>query len=379
VGVQPVMLQPDPIEIIERTLRDVIHDVLSDKYGPNWAVDDNAGLGTNWSNQLAEKSKDDQGVQKSEPVYDIPIAYAEFSDLGKLLEKHKDLFVPIFSDWETFLAYYRTAERLRKIVKHHRDISPTQSSLLVGIAGEIEDAANLWRIGNRLEVKRTILQFTELISTQYKTDDQIIGESVESVRQWRDRIISAIQASPLDPHKFDKQERALEFHVRGQHLSISISTGPNTSSTYQIGSTPYKTIHSELRYDSGCRANLDDLLTAIGKPYPHIAYDLIDKIDVEALRRWSTERAGLHGGSTSSNAELTGIDYSLLGGRLHVGAWKYTDMTDRRGGRVFATFDAPKGFWRAHSLIGPKQIVGFMVGSITPKAMMHLVRLAVLQ
>lgn len=374
-----IILQPDPIEVIERTLRDVIHEVLSEKFGPAWTQNEQVGLGTKWDNELTEKCKSDQGVQKPEVVYDIPLAYAEFSDLGKLLEKHKELFASIFTNWEEFCVYYRTVEKLRNMIKHHRDISPTQPALLTGIAGEIEDAVNLWRIGTRLEVKRTVLQFSELISTQNKADDQILRESIECIEQWRRKISSAIEASGLDPHKFDTKTEQFEIGFRGQNIEVKISTAPTASPSYNVEGIPYKGIHSELIYNSGCRAKLDDLLAAIGKPYRHIAYDLVDRIEVEALKTWSTERAGLNpSGSSAFNGELTGIDYSLLGGRLRVGAWKYTDMSNRRGGRLHATFDSSGGFWRAHRLMGPKQLIGFMVGSIAPKAMMHLVRLATL-
>jgi len=78
--------QPDPIDIIESTLRSVIDEVLSDQFGPDWTQDDNAGLGPNWSEELAEKAREDQAVQAPNVVYEVPLAYAEFRDLGELLK-----------------------------------------------------------------------------------------------------------------------------------------------------------------------------------------------------------------------------------------------------------------------------------------------------
>lgn len=154
-----VSSQPDPLDIIERTLRSVIHDVLSDRFGPNWTQDPNVGLGSNWSERLAEKAREDQGIQAPNVVYDLPLAYAEFRDLGDLLRRHQSLFEPIFRDWDVTMAHFRVAEKLRNTIQHNRDISPTQQSLLVGIAGEIQDSVNIWRIGTPLRTKiRFVLQ-----------------------------------------------------------------------------------------------------------------------------------------------------------------------------------------------------------------------------
>ena len=151
--------QPHPIDIIERTLRSVIDEVLCDRFGPNWTQDDNAGLGSNWSEGLVTKAKEDQAVQAPNVVYDVPLAYAEFRDLGELLRKHRRLFEPIFRDWEVTIAHFRATEKLRNTIQHNRDISPTQQSLLVGIAGEIQDSVNIWRIGTPLRAKiRFVLQ-----------------------------------------------------------------------------------------------------------------------------------------------------------------------------------------------------------------------------
>jgi len=370
-----IMSSSDPVEVIERTLRNVIHDVLCSKFGPDWTNNEQVGLGTQWANDLTRKMKEDQGVDKTAVVYDIPLAYAEFSDLGRLLEKHETLLKPIFQDWDTLIVYYRSAESLRNRIKHHRDISPSQHALLVGIAGEIEDLANMWRIGTQLQVKRAVFQFKDLIQTSNKPEDQVLTQSTECIRQWRDRIWSTIKKTSLNLSKFQADETLYKYHLSGQHIEIMVSTAPDASPTYQIKDISYKGIHAQLRYSYGCQANLDEFLRNIGKPYYHIAYELVDKINIAALEQWSIERAGLTPSSSgSTNGELTGVEYSLLGGRLRVGAWKYSEGG---GGRFHATYDNfPEGFWKAHTRLGPREIVGFMLGDITPKAMMHLVQLA---
>lgn len=45
----------DPIGMIEKVLRDLIHDVLVSKYGPNWHEREDIGLGTEWQEKLQLK------------------------------------------------------------------------------------------------------------------------------------------------------------------------------------------------------------------------------------------------------------------------------------------------------------------------------------
>jgi len=378
--VADVWPQPDPIEVIERALRNVIHDVLSSNFGPDWTKDKNVGLGSNWARQLELKRQGDQAKTKT-VAYDIPLAYSEFSDLGKLLVNNKGLFDPIFGnyfgDWNVFYALYRYAEKLRNAIKHHRDISVAQRYLLAGIAGEIEDSVNLWRIRGRLRTRRLILQFRDLIPTQDKPDSAILTESIECIKQWGDRTQSAIKAIQLDLNEFEQIEEQFKFCIRGPLIEMEISTTPSTEPSYRIDNTPYKGVHAELRLDVGCKDKLGEFLKIIAKPYHYIAYDLVNRIDLQALKKWSMERAGLQPGSSGSTGqELTDIEYSFVRHRLRIGACNYPD---ERGGKFYITVEGPWRFWRAHSLITPDNLLSFMVGDTTPKAMMHLVKMSLVQ
>jgi hypothetical protein len=181
----------------------------------------------------------------------------------------------------------------------------------------------------------------------------------------------------LNPNKFLPKESEFEYTLHGPHISMRIHTNPGASASHIINEEPFKATYGELIVNSSCRITPDELLRAIGKPYFHIAYDLTETINVEVLRKWSLERAGLNPASSGSfNQELTDIEYSFLGGKIRVGAWKYAESIGREGGRLFAATDSQEPFWRAHIFLDPKKLLGFMVGSITPKAMMHLIKLS---
>lgn len=374
---EPKTLYDDPVEVIERTLRDVIHDVLSLKYGPNWYLDEKIGLGSGWVKHLEYKKKVDEGVLKPEVVFDLPLAYAEFSDLGKLLDKHKVLFAPIFDNWETFMTYYSTAKKLRNIIKHHRDLSSSQYHLLDGIAGEIESAVYLRKIGTTINVKRKIFQFKDLVAIEKKSEVKILSDSAKCISAWKDRLAHAVKCSDLHLSKMNVKKNKFEYVLQGQHISMRIYTSPDPGPKHSINGKQYKGINGHLEVSSDCKANLNSFLKSLGKPYFHIAYDLDKNIDVDALRKWSSECAGLNPSSSgASGEELTSIEYSFLGGKIRMGAWKYAGSLGSKSGRLYATTDSIEGFWGAHNFLDARRLIGFMVGSITPKAMMHLLRMS---
>jgi len=370
----------DPLEIIERYLRDVIHDVLSHKCGPDWYENNKIGLGQEWVMKLDEKRKDDEGIQKPEVVSDFPIAYAEFSDLGKLLDKNKDQFKSIFKKWEEFWIHYKTCEKLRNIIKHHRDLSPTQYHLLIGIAGEIENKVNFWRIGTKLDIKRWEFQSKELVLTEGKSDDEILSESKSCINNWKNEFIDALKSIGENPGDFKVSNEGFQNEYKKQNIYMRIATDSTPIPKLKIKGKKYKGINGKLQITSGYR-KLDDLLMAINKHYYYFAYDFVEKMDIDRLMKWSEERSGLNPrGTQKTNGELTVIEYSLLGGKIKIGVCKYSEANKQAGSRIFgSTENSQEGFYRAHNYLDHRKLIGFMIGSITPKTMMHLLRMAQIQ
>lgn len=367
----------DPIERIERQLRHLVHDLLTRQFGPEWASDPAIGLGPEWWAELQEKARADHGAQPNVVVSELPIAYAEFSDLGKLVEKHWPLFMPVFHDTR-FWTYYSDAERLRNIVKHHRDITPAQAALLVGIAGELEDVITVWRVGAPFRTVRTVLQFANLVQTSERTSAEIVEDQMQRVREWRDGFLLATHAVELDTRAIHIDESPTSVRLKVQHTQLTISGFGVAAPNHRIDGVDYRDVGVELVHGAAARLDLGRLVTALGKPYRHLVHELDRTIDLQMLRRWSTERAGLDpGGSTTINSRLSSIDFRLLGGRLRLAASNAPGSYDGpMAGKVSATVDAPLALWRAHEVLGARELVGFMLGSITPRAMLHLFTLA---
>ena len=101
----------DPIEKIEKLLRELIHNTLSSKYGENWTNLDEVGLGQGWHNKLVKYRDNEVKNTKSTKHYDWLIGYSEFRELGELLEKNRELFLPILGDYDKYYQFYKTANQ----------------------------------------------------------------------------------------------------------------------------------------------------------------------------------------------------------------------------------------------------------------------------
>ena len=96
-------------------------------------------------------------------------------------------------------------------------------------------------------------------------------------------------------------------------------------------------------------------------------------IDLPRMREQCETRAGLHFSSSSTtNGNFSSLEYSLLSGRIRVGI-----ANSGSSGRGILTVNGgPEGLQKAHIHIGPQRLIGFLLGDISPKAMMHLVALS---
>lgn len=355
----------NPIETIENELRNLIDDILSDKFGISWTEDTKIGLGGDWSNKLTEKAKNDVSVRGNIAVYGTPLLYSEFSDLKNLIEKHKALFQCVFKKWERTIEFLGAAEDFRNSLAHNREISPTQQSLLRGIAGEIADDIALWRIGTDTNEKEIVFEFRDYIPTDNTSDEEIILRSKEMVEDLSVRFVDTLKLCKVKEQTIIKESSDFVSKIKAPHITIDIETSSRAGANSRIDGLNYKYCISLLRYKSACRIDIDDFLKHLDKQYLSIEYALGNNIDVASLKKWSLEKAGLNpGSSSSSNGQCSSVDYGFLNGKLRISVI--------RDGSVRLTCEKPEGCWFPHRTIKARHLFGFMLGNITPRAMMYL-------
>lgn len=367
----PCSVPLDAIGKIETTIRNLIHDVLSNEFGPRWHENEQAGLGGDWPNSLLEKQRGDAKSRASPVACDIPLSYAEFLDLIKLLEKHQTRFSSVFSNWNALIIYLYQVHRLRNSVKHHREITESQWALLSGIEGEVADAVILWRAGARLERRETLLRFQRRIVTNGKDDATILAESSQVVEELLNAFTEAIGAARVDTSKIHVQrDGEYSGRISAPYMEVVVKTPSDPKRRSQSNGTDYKSATATLVQQKRSRADLDVILRSLAMPYRSIEYVLGGSLDLVALRSWSEQRAGLTVSSSMSTDEvLTSFEVTLLGGRLRIGA---SNNPSSRVGRLQVLVDDAYGLLGAHRYLGAREILGFMVGDVSPRAMMHL-------
>lgn len=373
----------DPIEKIEKLLRELIHNTLSSKYGENWTNLDEVGLGQGWHNKLVKYRDNEVKNTKSTKHYDWLIGYSEFRELGELLEKNRELFLPILGDYDKYYQFYKTANELRNTVKHHRNIRPHQHNLLEGIAGEFEDIINIiWRIGNILKVKKTRLQFIEQIKTTDKNDELILSEITDCINWWRNAILEFLN----DHGESEEGHITEEFDdfncsINSKYFEFSMKASNQPTPNTKIDDIEYKSIGVNMAFESSSNLKIDNLLLSIDKPYKQIEYELEEELDLERLIVYGRDGGiNLHkaGSITLGNQnEITQIECQLINGKLRIGVSKYIPAVHQlSGGKIFATAGKGICLWQFHNLIQENQLIRFMIGDIAPRTIIHLLELS---
>ena len=373
----------DPIEKIERILREVIHTVLSSTYGEDWYRLEAITPQKNWHIKLNQKRENEVQKTGSTEHYDWLIAYSDFSELGTLLEKNKIQFIPVFGNYEKYIQLYKTAEELRNTIKHHRNIKPHQYHLLNGIAGEFEDIINIWRIGNTLEVNKIGFQFIELIKTTGKSDSAILSESTNCINQWAGKVTEFIQKDELI--KIDDLEKVAEdfqYSLRGNDLEFSISTSNTPNSNHNIDDIKYKSIVVNVSFPTSSLFNIDNFLDYLDKPYKQIEYELSQDLDLERLLEYGRD-GGINlqdDGYVAINKQpkqLVHISCNLINGKLRIGVTRYIHSVHKKtGGKISAAGGTQINFWQFHRLIKVEHIIRFIIGDIAPRTIIHLFNLS---
>lgn len=135
----------DPHEILtatENVLRDLVDEILRDRYGDHWIearVDDQTR--ERWQQRLVEERARREGAQPDDRL----IYYAELVDPLKLFKQDWQLFSPCFGDWKTMELDFSRLIAFRHPNHHGRRLLPFERDLLTGITGSIRNRVTIFR------------------------------------------------------------------------------------------------------------------------------------------------------------------------------------------------------------------------------------------
>lgn len=361
----------DPLRSLESALRSLIHDMLCNEYGSSWYRNERVGLGEDWADNLHAKMVSEHG-ERTASHYDIPLVYAEFSDLADLLERNSSKFGQVFRDCELTIALLRKAIPLRNAVRHSRDITPGQFALLVGISSEIEDEITMWFTASSGTHTSMELQFTKLVTTGGKADAEILGECSELVSDLAKRVSQGIVSTGY-PQEHVRKSEISPYHIviKAGHDETTIRTGDDAAPKYRSHGIDYKGIHVAHLRKASSRMDPAAVCGAVGSPYLGLTYTMSERFDVPKLEELCRGRAGLRISSAGSvNGIRTGIEYGFLSNAIRIGVSNSSD------GRGILRVSSEEGFHAAHDILPPKRLLEFLVGGIPPRAMVHLLSLS---
>lgn len=132
----------DALNTAENVLRDLIQDILSEKYGSDWIaqrVDEETR--ERWQDRLAEEKSRRAGVK----VDDRVIYYSDLSDLPKLLQNDWEAFKPCFGNKKTMQFFLKRLIGYRHPEYHGRELLPFERHMLLGITGEIRNKVTVYQ------------------------------------------------------------------------------------------------------------------------------------------------------------------------------------------------------------------------------------------
>lgn len=135
----------EELNALEISLRGIITSLLAEKHGPRWFED---------HLKVSEERKDTWKKRHSEESVSLKggaldarmIYYADFYDLGNIIDKHwDDGFKKVFSDRPTINVFLEQLRRLRDPSAHNRSLHDYQKHLIKGISWELRTRIMMYR------------------------------------------------------------------------------------------------------------------------------------------------------------------------------------------------------------------------------------------
>lgn len=136
------MEAPEAINNLETVLRDLISQVMADKFGSNWI----GQCGTTdkiqkWQQRQVEEAKKRDGLVPEVRL----LSFADFTDLLPIVKKHWSLFKQCLGDKKVFEVYMGRLEDFRNAPMHSRHLVKFEQDLVQGMTGEIRNKITLYQ------------------------------------------------------------------------------------------------------------------------------------------------------------------------------------------------------------------------------------------
>ena len=372
----------DPLEIIEQSLRIVIHDVLEKQYGQNWLEEASRRLRKDWIKTLEQRKENEEKGRGKLSVELNLLSYSMLSDLIQIIDHHKSIFNNVFTDIDRMIVYLHHVNYIRNPEKHYRPLEPHELKLLEGIAGEITRDISIWKLGFRWGVKKTILYFERGVEINTLTQQEIMNEAMALIEEWIQITKQYLLSLGIDKKNIQiesvESSKGVGKSIEKDGIKFESYTNSDPVLNQKLpDGTEIKSVHSYIFYSSSIGIPLDPLINKLNKPYREIRYLLNGEIDLKHTYEIATELVGLYPvGTGYKNEYITNAEFAISK-NLRIAIDKTSAFSNDKESCIRIYFNEyNKGFRKAHLFIPPSTLLAFIAGTVTPRTFMSLIRKA---
>lgn len=122
----------------ENTLRQLIIDILGDADQTDYTI--SSEISDNWfAKRKVEQNKNDGFLFEKRIIY-----YSNFEDLGLIIEKNWEQFLPILKDKKRFQVFFNEVVQFKKTTNSGNELIKSQENLLSGIVMDLKNAITIY-------------------------------------------------------------------------------------------------------------------------------------------------------------------------------------------------------------------------------------------
>lgn len=180
----------DSISETEQVMRDVIYEVMNQRYGINWETDERTGFSDFEIRALEERRNQERSTLGDHLVSNRLLDYSYISDLEKIICKNWPEFSQIFPSRETTSVYMKHIGKYRNPVIHkRRGIVRHQNQLCIGMCGELMLHIHRWKTG----FKRLIIGYHctfsfSALASKDENDETLKKNARRKAEDWISKI-----------------------------------------------------------------------------------------------------------------------------------------------------------------------------------------------
>jgi len=374
----------------EEVIRNLIYEIMNEKYGFNWEFNSKVGFNESEIRSLElrkNREKKQLGNQRSS---DRLLDYSYILDLKKIIVKNWSEFSNVFPVREVTLTFFDQIGKYRNPLMHRRQILAHQKRLCIGMCGELLLHIDRWRSGFRRQVDSYYCVFSFSSLPLNGEGEDVKKKSIEKAENW----VSKIEKLSRFPYEV-KEMKGMGISAEVECKLIKLDEGNILISP----PFPMGKYDGEHYYDSIINTHfqnieiLDRLISELGHPYWVLHWLLKEPLNVSRINaeRYEQSTGTLepvklddkkkfedHIDATILNnfneLPLDGIERMKRHEEIRIIAG-YSHFTRKRNSIALVFGGRPENsFFRAHSIFTPDSLISILLNELPLRQIRKMIK-----